>query len=598
MGILTSRHLVALAGPEGCGKKAGTLALARAGCPDAESFTVFPPTRSLAELASYKRYRQGQVYLLHDWMPVSTDPSSVASFDVDQLTSRLSRVGAYLAITFEGATHLRVFGDIGVTWQAPEAGTLLDHCVHEHPKLDLSEADHQRLHSCVARIRSPRLVIRLVESAVDGVESAIAEADESENTAVAHWFEPPPARWLIRAVMALTFLSGVGEREFERQLSLLTESALKGTTPPPDDEQWAAPDDDAPFPQVRWALANEANLGSFISERDPAAAVGAEHRPAFRTKASRLHFMTELNRRYGDDLWSPVRDWLFTLADQPFGEPQIAAGYGLALLARLALFEVEDTYLTPWSAGELRHRLMTVSVLWAMAEDDVIAPAALRIAVSWVLNRGQERAIAAALAFGGPLGQRYPSEAMRWLWALSQRSERIGRFARTAMSQLFAVESEADQEKSTVLRFLVQKVRAALKPDVTVRERRAALAVVNSVLATTQTLSERPAVVGVLRSRPADLRPAGELWAAVLNSGPHRRPAVKALYSALAAVTDGPDSVRFAAQLGTAILPRLTPRALEVLKLALPDPVRAEEVSASVVAAFLGAQNQAIGVLT
>jgi hypothetical protein len=87
----------------------------------------------------------------------------------------------------------------------------------------------------------------------------------------------------------------------------------------------------------------------------------------------------------------------------------------------------------------------------------------------------------------------------------------------------------------------------------------------------------------------------GELWAAVLNSVPHRPEAIGALHRTLVALTDGTDSEQIAARLGAAIIPLLSARALHVLKLALPDPERAEKISAQVVAAFLGAQQKAIG---
>jgi hypothetical protein len=597
--ILTHRHLVVLTGPEGSGKKAGTLELARGACPNAESYTVLPPTRSLRELALYRGYRADQAYLLHDWVPVAADSGSVAGYDLEQLTARLSQKNAYMAMTFENAGQLQVIlREMCVAWSPPDPAALLDRRTAELRELRLSDTEHEQLRARARQLRSPRLVLRLAESATQGVETALAEAGENENSAIASWFEAMPARWKVWAVTALTFLSGVGERRFEVQLATLTKFRIASSAPAssssPDDRR-DEPGDDDPFPQSRWKLANDASLEAFISERDPASPVGSEHRPAFRTKAYRLHFMMELNRRFGDDLWTPVREWLFTLADQPFGEAQVAAGYGLALLARCAFQDVEATYLTPWAAGDLKHRLMAVNVLWSMAEDELVAAAALRLAVGWVRNRGQERAITAALAFGGPLGQRYPSEGMRWLWILAHRGERIGRIARIAISQLFAVESEADREKSAVARFLVKKVRAVLKSGANLRERRAALAVVNSVLGTTESLSEVPAVVRVLRTRPADFQPVGELWAAVLNSMPHRYEAITSLHLTLAALTDGPESIQLAAQLGRVILPRLTPRSQHVLEQVLPDPERARRISASVIAAFLGTQRQAMG---
>lgn len=596
----TERHLIALTGPEGCGKKAGTLQLARLVCPDAESFTILPPTRSLPELAAYKGYRSGQVFLLHDWVPVSTDLKSVAAYDLEQLMGRLAKINAYLAITFESRGDFRaLLAELCVPWSAPEPAALLERCADKLPELKLSDSEHKELLARVDGLRTPRLVIKLAESAVDSVATALAEAGETENSTVAAWFNASPERWKVWAIAALLFLSGIRERKFERLLAELREIATGAHSP--DDEPRDEPKDEDPFPQTRWRLANDASLGTFISDRDPAAPVGSEHRPAFRTKTHRLHFMTELNIRCGDDLWTPVRDWLFALADQPFGEAQIAAGYGLALLARCALAEVEDTYLTRWSAGNLKERLMAVNVLWSMAEDDHCAPAALRTTVSWVRNRGQERAITAALTFGGPLGERYPSEAMRWLWVLTQRGARVSLVASTAMSQLFAMEAEADLEKSTVARFVLRKIRPMLRPydhrgaptrDVTARERRAALSVAISVLSTTQILSDTPAVASMLRTRPADFEPLGELWAAVLNSVPHRAQAIRALHRTLAALTKDANSEEIAARLGAVILPWLTPRSLQVLKLALPNPERAEELSAAVIAAFLGTRRK------
>jgi hypothetical protein len=594
------RHLIALTGPEGCGKKAGTLQLARLVVPDAESFTVLPPTRSLPELAAYKGYRSGQVFLLHDWVPVSTDLKSVAAYDLEQLMGRLVKMNAYMAITFESFGHFQaLLGELCVPWSAPEPAALLERCADVLPDLVLGDSEREKLLARADELRSPRLIVKLAESAVDSVATALAEAGESANSAVAAWFNDNPERWKVWAIAALLFLSGIRERRFERLLTELRETAAGAH--PSDDEPRDEPKDEDPFPQTRWRLANDASLGTFISDRDPAAPVGSEHRPAFRTKDYRLHFMTELNVRCGDDLWTPIRDWLFTLADQPFGEAQIAAGYGLSLLARCALAEVEDTYLTRWSAGNLKERLMAVNVLWSMAEDDLSAPAALRITVSWVRNRGQERAITAALAFGGPLGERYPSEAMRWLWVLTQRGERVCLVASTAISQLFAMEAEADREKSAVVRFVLRKVRPMLRPydhrgsltgDVAARERRAALNVANSVLSTTQIPSEIPVVATVLRIRSADFEPLGELWAVVLNSVPHRAQAIRALHRTLATLTKDANSEELAARLGSAIVPLLTPRSLQVLKLTLPDPERAEEISAAVIAAFLGTRRR------
>ncbi len=545
MRILASHHVVALVGPQGCGKQAGTLELVRRTCPTAEKYTLMPPTKSLFELGEYK-YRPDDVNLVHDWMPVSNESWATANFDLGQLVNRLKKAGGYLAITFEGTGGLQVLlGEICVPWSAPDPEALLDHCLG---KLNLTcgEPELGQLRECAREIRSPRLIVRLAQAAVDDVSSAIDQASERESGEVARWFEAKPEQWKVHAAAALTFLSGIGERNFERLLATLTELSKGDAENKPDEDRAAVLDDEKQLPQSRWRRAKEAGLDNFIVERDRQAPVGSEHRPGFRTKVGRMHFMTELSHRYGDELWGPICDWLDLIADQPFGEAQIAAGYGIALLARCALGEVTDTYLMRWSVGAVRHRLMTVSVLWSMAEDDELAAAALMIAVSWVRNMGAERAITAAIAFGGPLGQRYPSEAMRWLWALAKRGERISAIARLSMGQLFAIEAESDADKSTVLRFLLQKIRPLLAPDASTQDRRAALGLVNSVLAAAQANSDTPVVAHVIRTKPADFAQLGELWAAVLNVQRSRDDAIASLRRALDALAEDANSVDLA----------------------------------------------------
>jgi hypothetical protein len=277
-------------------------------------------------------------------------------------------------------------------------------------------------------------------------------------------------------------------------------------------------------------------------------------------------------------------------------EPAVlSAARGLAVVARGALDEVLDAYLTPWSAGDVKHKLMAASILSAMAEDHLLAATALDIAASWARQGGQQRSVTAAIALGGPLGQHHLAEASRLLWPLTLRDEHVSRVARLAFGQLFVAEIGMTAPRSTVARFLVLKVRPLLTPEATAYERRAALAVVNATLTATPPESPTPAVASRLRRRPADLRPVAELWAAALNSVPHRRSAVIALHLTLATLTNDLDSAHLAASLGRAILPRLTVRTREVLELTLPDPQRTEAISPRVISAFLNADREVVG---
>jgi hypothetical protein len=273
----------------------------------------------------------------------------------------------------------------------------------------------------------------------------------------------------------------------------------------------------------------------------------------------------------------------------------LSAAVGLAIVARTALGHVRDSYLTPWSAGHVRHKLMAVSVLSAMAEDQQLTDAALDIAINWARRRGQERAVTAAIAFGGPLGQRHLAEALRWLWALAARDERTAQVASLAFGQLFAFEAGLNSDKSAVATFLVRKVRPLLKPEAAAHDRRTALAVVDVTLSAAQGNYSTPAVASLIRTSQANLRLVAELWAAALNSVPHRRMAVIALHLTLAALTDDAESAELAVSLGRAMLPRLTARTSEVLELTLPDPQRTEAISGRLIAAFLAAEHEAVG---
>lgn len=595
LSLLIDRHLVALVGREGCGRVAGSIALSRKVRTGESDLMRLPPTRTLAELAAHRGFKSGQAYLLHDWSPVTSD-ATAAWYDLDQLVTTLQDGNAYLVITVDRASTSKTWvSDVAVDWTEPDPELLFSHCVAELATPRLSVGDLARLQQRAAELHRPRYVVQLAELCIDGVEAALAEMGDAESGAVTSWFDAKPARWEVLTVTGLAFLSGITERRYERLLAALASAESAHRVGPGAADVSGQPADEDAFPQRRAALLNESKLAGFMIDRDPDMPVGTAYRPAFRTERHRMLFMAELHRLFGDDLWTPVHAWLFDLADQPFGEEHLAVGHGLAQLARFALGEVEEAYLEPWSAGRLRSRLLAVDVLWSMAQDDLLAPDALRIAVGWVQGRGQERAMTAAIAFGGPLGQRYPSEAMRWLWVLSQRSERIGRIARTAMGRLFAVEADAESGVSTVLRFLLRRVRPLLVPSVAPRERRAALAVVNSVLAVRESMSAAPVTARVIRERQADVAPVGELWAAVLQSVPHRRDAITALHDTLATLAQGSVPVQVAARLGAEILPRIGGDALATLRTALSDPERTREISRAVISAFLGATDRALG---
>lgn len=217
-----------------------------------------------------------------------------------------------------------------------------------------------------------------------------------------------------------------------------------------------------------------------------------------------------------------------------------------------------------------------------------------------VMGYGYQHTAAAVVANSAVLSamagdQRHLAEALPWLWALTLRDEPIGSVARLALGRLFAAEIEMNSGKTAVAGFLVHKIRPLLNPETATCERQAALSAVNSALNAASAESATPAVARLIQAQQPDLAPVSELWAAALNSVPHRRMAVIALHLTLAALTDTAEAVDAAVRLGKAILPRLTARTREVLELTLPDPQRTEAISAPVIRAFLGAQQRRPG---
>jgi hypothetical protein len=600
LSVLTDRRIVALIGTEGCGRAVGSVMLARQVSADGSDLVRLPPSYTLADIAGYRGFKPRQALLLHDWSPAAGDDA--AWFDLDQILTRLKESDAYLVMTVDRAsdawTHVR---EVGVEWSEPDPSRLFRHCLAHMATPQFADSDLTRLTQRAVQLRCPRHVVRLAELCIDGAEDALAEMGDAERDVVANWLNTRPGRTEVLSVTALTFVSGVTERRYEDAAAMLTSVETIYRLGPDSVVTVGERICDEPFTQRRTARLGGSELATLLVARDPLMPFGAPFRPGFRTADQRRLMIAALHEYFGHELWAPVRDWLFQLADEPFAEEHAAIGSGLALLARCALGEVEQAYLEQWSAGRIHNRLLTAAVLWTMADDDLLAPRALQLAVSWVRGRGTERAMTAAVCLGGPLGQRYPSEAIRWLWVLSQRAERIGRVARTAMARLFAAEADvaAYDEGDTALatcvvpRLLLRKVRPLHKSSVATRDRRAALTLVNAVLAARGTTSASTAAACVARDRPGDIDPVGELWVLALESVPHRGDAIVALHDTLSALIPGPFPAQAAAQLGATIIPRLGADALVSLQVALADPRRIRAESRAVISAFLGATSHA-----
>lgn len=607
---LKREHLLILVGPEGSGRAAAALTLAalmREWTGVGGTLTRLPPTRTLDELCRYKdKYKPGRAYLVNDWVHGKVARGVQADYEVKRLAQILLDAEAYLVITaVRGSQDGEGTHGYEVEWSTPDPGELFDHCV-ERMGEDAApfEADLPALRTRAVQLPSARRVVELVRRLrLRGVEEALADDEERDRQDVQGWFDQKPTRRALRAAAVLTLACrtgdegreqpGVTQRGFELLFAALEAAEAEFRQDPPSDE--GAPPEDEEFPQVRHGLLDYAKLTKFAVDQPTAASVGAEHAPGFKTARLRALFLAELHLRCGDELWSPLRLCLGNLAEDPDVGIEVlhALACGVGRMARHETRRVLDEYLDGiWASGRLTARECAVYALWSMAAEDELAPLALSLVGGWVGNRGEERAITAALALGGPLGKRYPSQAMWLLWELALRGARISIYARLAIAWLIQV--QAQSHEANLANGLTQKVRPLMARNADVTTRRAALRVIADVLAVPGA-DAAPGVVDVLRQCPEAVRPLGELWADVLLSAPHRASGVRTLRRALDAFESNPNGVELATALGAEILPRLSPghrRQVEV-GLYAAEELRDRRVVRVTLRAFLDAMGTA-----
>lgn len=601
---LKREHLLLLVGPEGSGRAAAALTLAacirdRTGVD--KPLVRIPPTRTLEEL-SKQTYRAGRAYVVNDWVHGKVGRGVQAEYEIKRLAQILLETDAYLVMTaVRGSQDGEGTHDYEVEWSTPDPVKLFDHCIESLGE-DAAEfqADLPALRSRASQLPSARRVVDLVRRLrLRGVEEALADDEERDRRSVEDWFNENPSRRALRAAVVLALACragdegedqpGVTQRGFETLFAALEASESAFRQDPPSEA--GAPPEDEKFPQVRHGLLEYAKLTHLTVQRPTWASIGTEHRPGFKTARLRALFLSELHLRCGDELWSPLRICLADMVKSPSVGRDVlhALACGIGRTARYETQRVREEYLDLWASSSLMGRECAVYALWTMAAEDDLAPIALNLVGGWIRNRGEERAITAALTLGGPLGKRYPSEAMWLLWELALRGVRISIYARLAIARLLQIEAQGQQ--ISLANGLVGRIQPMMSRHADRTVRRAALRVIADVLDVPGAEEDVPGVVDVLRQCPDAARPLGELWAAVLLSAPHRDSGVRTLRRALNAFESSTDGVELAAQLGAEILPRLTPGHRRQVELGLyaAEEIKSKRAVLVTVRAFLGA---------
>jgi hypothetical protein len=584
--VLREQHLVVLVADEGCGRRTGALALLRHAAGEDARLTSLSPALSFGQLAAKVRFESGVGYLVADYLGEG-EAAAVREFEAAGLADKLRQAGAYLALTATPvAVSSRALPRYCVRWTQPDLGRLFDKGVRG-AAIAPEHLESARLRA--ARLRTPQEVANLVRRLVNDPQGAASVLHDAASNQVTSWFEGKPVKREVLAVAALTFLHGLPERVFEGHLARLLELAEEAGTPEPA----AVPDLDRELVQRRIGFTRKHELVT-VQRATVVGCVGPvnERVVVFRSPQHRGHVIVELYDKYGYELWEPLRRWLYEIAVSASPEVRVELAFGLALLARTAFGEVADV-IDQWAGSEMAAaRLTAASTLWWMCVEDPLLPAALQTAMRWVHNRGQLRAITAAIAFGGDLGLRYQSDALRWLWFLARRAERIGAVARQSIAYLFSSAVADSGSCRAVLTVAGRELRQAVASETDERTMRAVRQAVVAMLGASDGQTDEPVVVSLVREQPDNLPALGALWADVLGSAPHRREAFEILVRCLSAL--GPEHREHVRLLGDAVLSGLPELHQQILRRdlthAASQAARAGRPSHDLVSALLGLQ--------
>lgn len=548
--VLRDEHLVVLAGPENSGRTTSAINLLCSALGDTRApLTGLSPAMTLTKLSEYPHFKPGRGYLVRGWVD-DAQPLSVQHFELSRLARRLRELGSFLVLVTDSAHVQHQELDTWVVrWEPPSPEALFD--AYASPDSD------PEARARASELGTPAEVVEFAKSASHGLEAALARLGGSAAAQVSDWFDAEPDRRATLEVAALAFAHGLPDRvfeaAFERLLAIAEPTAVD------------APLDTA----LRQSRAQWQDHPLIRTTRDVQGLDGltGDRRVVFRSVEHRRQVIAELVTRYGFELWDPVRAWLHELAAQrPPSELHFQVALGVSLLAKDSLREAELDFLDQWANGTVVARLTASHVLTWMCMDDALAPHALRIALSWSSNAGTRRAMTAATALGGEIGSRYPADALRVLWFLASRSEKIAEVARVSLGLLISSSVDGGGEVTHFLTLLQKLVRQDVARGTEYQRVQLSLTALLTVLSHDRADSDEPLAAHVLRSQPECVHTLAEIWRWVLWSGSHRGRAIRALRRTLDTLDEHSGTRPVVVELGRAIRSGLPAAQLELVR--------------------------------
>ena len=548
---LAQDGVVVLVGPPGIGKRSAAVALV-AKAAEGTEYVVLSPGRSLEDLAEGRvAFGKGVGYVLIDRMRETA--SGTADFDWRRVRDTVRDHGAHLVITTVHPVDGDAPGSVRhVSWELPDLAAVL------RVRLLRKRCDADTVERAVAGLPDGCGVAEVAEAAgriARGGDPDEVWQDYGSGAAepVREWFAAgrEPREWA--EVTTLAFITGAGYRDFETWQERL--------------EEWVAPtfpllaNDEETAAAHRRDADRRLSLGRNVLVAVEKRKDGALTRGAlvFAHPQYRQWVLQELWAKRSTAYWNGVRDWLTELVGtRPGLGVQLSVASGLALLTRPAFDEVDENYLHPWAAGAAGPAGQSTAtlVLQFMCLDEGLASTALAVGRGWAHSPDPAVRSAAAAAFSGALGVRFPTDAVNVLLRLTGRSEE----AVPALAGLVALLLECGEDTGAVLRPLAYRLRA-LRTTLTGHHKETVLGTVQTVLGARDPRTGRLVGASLLDGDPGQSDRFAELWAGVLESRPRRAWALRLLHATLrdlTAVTAEPDpaAVRFGRSLGAVLTDR------------------------------------------
>ncbi|MFF0205849.1 hypothetical protein [Streptomyces sp. NPDC005017] len=556
---LRQDHVVVLTGPAGMGKRSAAVALLNTVMERTECVELSPDS-SLEELADGRlAFQHGVGYLLSDHR--QEDSASTAEYAWRRVSDTVRDRGAYLVVTTANQTGRETLRSVRhLPWQLPDLTTVL------RVRLLRAGCVEDTVERAVSCMPAGCRIAQIAAAADQIAYGADPEEVWLEHTAaqaqpVRDWFDNTRSAHEWIEITTLAFTTGLSHQDFVTCMKRLEESMAATLSAP------ATRDESAKAVQHDADGLPPSSLNTLLAPRTGGA---PDHFPlVFHHPHYRQRVMEELWARGSTAYWHSVREWLTLLAGQTRPRlMQLSIASGLALLARPASHEVTENYLTSWAAGSAGPGGQSTAVLavHCMSLDDQLAANALSLARDWAAAPEPELHTTAAAAFSGPLGVRFPTDAVTTLLRMLDRSQQAEK-ATAALAALAAALRENGHDAGAVLRPLAHQIKNPTgKHAARHTERRLDAAL--TVLQTRDAATGRLLCAVLAAQDPRNADTIGELWAELLKHQPRRHQGLQILEATLRdlpALTHQPQHT--AQQLGRSLGSALPPR--ERLRLGL-----------------------------